>query len=64
LAAELKQSFPGAEVDLIPSSGGVFEVEVDGALVFSKTASRRHAEPGEVVGTIRGAAGSGGGGTA
>jgi selenoprotein W-related protein len=53
LAAELKQAFPDPEVGLIPSSGGVFEVEVDGELVFSKKASRRHAEPGEVVRLIR-----------
>jgi selenoprotein W-related protein len=57
LAAELKQAFPDVEVKLIESSGGVFEVAVDGNLVFSKKATRRHAEPGEVVGLIRGAAG-------
>jgi selenoprotein W-related protein len=57
LAAELKQAFPDPEVRLIPSSGGVFEVNVDGELVFSKKASRRHAEPGEVVRLIREAAG-------
>lgn len=34
---------------LIPSSGGVFDVSVDGKVVFSKKAVRRHAEPGEVV---------------
>jgi selenoprotein W-related protein len=55
LAAELRQAFGDPEVRLIPSSGGVFEVTVDGELVFSKKASRRHAEPGEVVRLIRGA---------
>jgi selenoprotein W-related protein len=44
-------------VRLIPSSGGVFEVKLNGELVFSKKALRRHAEPGEVLGLIRGAAG-------
>lgn len=34
---------------LLKSSGGVFEVTVDGALVFSKKALGRHAEPGEIV---------------
>jgi selT/selW/selH-like putative selenoprotein len=62
LAAELKQSFPDVEVALIPSSGGVFAVEVIGELVFSKKASRRHAEPGDVLGLI-GGAGRGEGGT-
>jgi selenoprotein W-related protein len=55
LAAELRQAFGDPEVRLIPSSGGVFEVTVDGELVFSKKASRRLAEPGEVVRLIRGA---------
>jgi selenoprotein W-related protein len=53
LAAELKQTFPNAEVRLIESSGGVFEVTVDGQLVFSKKTMRRHAEPGEVLKAIQ-----------
>jgi selenoprotein W-related protein len=39
-------------VRLIESSGGLFEVTVDGNLVFSKKAVRRHAEPGEVLKAI------------
>jgi selT/selW/selH-like putative selenoprotein len=53
LAAELKQAYPDAEVRLIESSGGVFEVIADGVLVFSKKALRRHAQPGEVLQAIR-----------
>jgi selT/selW/selH-like putative selenoprotein len=49
----LKQSFPDAEVRLIESSGGLFEVAVDGTLVFSKKTSRRHAEPGEVLKAVQ-----------
>jgi len=52
LAAELKNAFPTVDVRMVPSSGGVFEVTVDGALIFSKRALRRHADPGEVVGLI------------
>jgi selT/selW/selH-like putative selenoprotein len=55
----LKQAFPEAEVRLVESSGGLFEVTVDGKLVFSKKALRRHAEPGEVLKLIGGAAGQG-----
>ncbi len=33
-------------------SGGVFEVTVDGRLIFSKKALGRHAKPGEIVGLI------------
>ena len=36
-------------MDLVRSSGGVFEVTVDSRLVFSKKALGRHAEPGEVL---------------
>jgi selT/selW/selH-like putative selenoprotein len=52
LAAEIKQAFPDAEIRLLESSGGVFEVTVDSRLVFSKKATRRHAQPGEVVQAI------------
>jgi selenoprotein W-related protein len=40
---------PDADIRLVPSSGGVFEVTVDGNLVFSKKALRRHAQPGEIL---------------
>ena len=63
MAAELKQAWPDTDVLLIPSSGGVFEVKVDGELIFSKKALRRHAEPGEVVGLIRARGGGGHGAT-
>jgi selenoprotein W-related protein len=53
LAAELKKAFPEAEVRLVESSGGVFEVSVDGTVVFSKKSVGRHAAPGEVLGLIR-----------
>jgi len=53
LAAELKQNFPDAQVRLVQSSGGLFEVAVDGQLVFSKKATRRHAAPGEVVQAVQ-----------
>lgn len=37
---------------VIPSDGGRFEVSVNGRLVFSKLESKRHAEPGEIIGLI------------
>jgi selenoprotein W-related protein len=49
----LKQAYPEAEARLVQSSGGLFEVTVDGTLVFSKKATRRHAEPGEVLKAIQ-----------
>jgi selenoprotein W-related protein len=38
---------------LIPSKGGVFEVAVDGDLVYSKLETGRHAEYTEVAQPIR-----------
>lgn len=38
---------------LIPSSGGVFEVVVDGDLVYSKKETGEHAEYEQVAGPIR-----------
>lgn len=44
-------------IGLIPSKGGVFEVLVDGDLVYSKKATGVHAGYEEVAGPIRGRAG-------
>jgi selenoprotein W-related protein len=53
MEARIREEFPGAEVELIESSGGVFEVTVDGELVHSKKATGRHAEWEEVRQRIR-----------
>jgi len=47
--AEIRGRYPEAAIDLVESSGGVFEVSVDERLVFSKKELGRHAEPGEVL---------------
>jgi selenoprotein W-related protein len=36
-------------VQLIPSSGGRFEVARDGVNIYSKKKTGRHAQPGEVL---------------
>ncbi len=38
---------------LIPSSGGVFEVTVNHALLFSKNALGRHAQPNEILPLVK-----------
>ena len=38
------------ELVLVSSSGGRFEVSIDGEVVFSKAATKRHAGKGEVAG--------------
>jgi len=53
--AELEKAFPGIETKLVPSSGGIFDVMVDGKMVFSKRAAGRHARPGEIVDLLKGA---------
>lgn len=52
MAAELQKEV-GVAAILHQSSGGVFEVEVDGDLLFSKTKLGRFPEPGEVHGIIQ-----------
>jgi selenoprotein W-related protein len=37
------------ELRLVTGSQGVFDVVVDGAMLYSKKNSGRHAEPGEVL---------------
>jgi selenoprotein W-related protein len=39
-------------IELVPSTGGRFEVTVNETLVFSKAALGRHPEPGEVLGLV------------
>lgn len=42
-----------AELTFVTGSKGVFDVEVDGDLLYSKHATGRHAEPGEVLALFR-----------
>jgi selT/selW/selH-like putative selenoprotein len=48
MEARIREAFPDATVELIESSGGVFEIEKDGELVYSKKRTGRHAEWDEV----------------
>lgn len=44
-------------LELVPSSGGRFEVSLNDRLVFSKAALGRHPEPGEVLSLVEKALG-------
>lgn len=44
MEARIKEAHPDAEVELIESGGGVFEVVRDGELIYSKKRTGRHAE--------------------
>ena len=54
LASELIQQFEAdlEELTLIPSDGGTFEVVVDGTLLYSKLATGRHVQEGEIAGLV------------
>jgi len=43
----------GHSSELIASGGGVFEVTVDGKLIFSKKSLDRFPDDGEVLGLLR-----------
>lgn len=53
MEARIREEFPDAEVELIESGGGVFEVEKDGELIYSKKRTGRHAEWDEVRDRLR-----------
>jgi predicted Rdx family selenoprotein len=42
-----------SSLTLVTGVKGVFDVEVDGEILFSKNATGRHAEPGEVLRCFR-----------
>ncbi len=42
-----------SELLVVTSQGGIFDVEVDGTLIYSKALTSRHANPGEVLGLFR-----------
>jgi predicted Rdx family selenoprotein len=42
-----------AELTLVTGAKGVFDVEVDGELLYSKHAEGRHAQPGEILERFR-----------
>ncbi|MFN8178207.1 MAG: Rdx family protein [bacterium] len=48
LAAAIEKEFQ-VKAQLIPSDGGVFDVTVDGALVYSKDQTGRHIRDNEEV---------------
>jgi selenoprotein W-related protein len=49
LAVAIRERFPNAEIEMIPSGGGRFEVTRDGMPIFQKSKLGRHAQPGEIL---------------
>jgi len=52
LGDELKKEL-NADVELVAGSGGIYEITVDGKMIFSKSQIRRFPEPGEIVALIK-----------
>ncbi len=45
----MRERYPEASIEMIPSSGGRFEVTVDGSPIYEKSRLGRHAKPGEIA---------------
>jgi selenoprotein W-related protein len=54
LSAEIRNGLE-AQVELIRSAGGVFEVKQDGRLIFSKKSLGRFPQEGEILRLLAGA---------
>jgi selT/selW/selH-like putative selenoprotein len=39
-------------INLVKGQSGMFEVSLDGSLIYSKQQTRRHPEPGEILKSI------------
>ena len=48
----MKKEF-GEEVNLIAGGGGIFDVTVDGRMVFSKFKTGRFPEPNEIIDKLK-----------
>ncbi|MBX6332335.1 MAG: Rdx family protein [Gemmatimonadaceae bacterium] len=53
MAAEIRAAYPDAQIEMIPSRGGRFEVTLDGTPIFEKSKLGRHARSGEVLSLIK-----------
>lgn len=54
MAAEIRERYPDADIEMIPSRGGRFEVTLNGNPIFEKSKLGRHPKPGEILNTIAG----------
>ena len=52
MAAEIRKTYPKANVQMIPSGKGRFEVVHNGKAIFEKSKLDRHARPGEILGIL------------
>ncbi len=55
----MRERYPEATIEMIPSGGGRFEVTVDGSPIYEKSRLGRHAKPGEIAQLLAKARGQG-----
>ena len=53
MKAALENAFPGIQVELIESSGGVFDVMQDGKVIYSKKQTGRFPEHEEIINLLK-----------
>ena len=53
MKATLEKEIPGVEIELIQSSGGAFEITVDGNKIFSKLDLGRFPEHTEIIAQLK-----------
>jgi selenoprotein W-related protein len=54
MGEELKKNL-GADIELVAGSNGIFDITVDGRMIFSKFKQGRFPQAGEVISLIQGA---------
>ncbi|MCA9733142.1 MAG: SelT/SelW/SelH family protein [Deferribacteres bacterium] len=52
MKAALEKAFPGVNIDLIASSGGVFEISLNGDLLYSKKQSHVFPEEEMIIDVV------------
>jgi len=52
LAAAIEKNF-NTKAELVPGGGGIFDVEVDGQMLFSKHAESRFPEESEIISALQ-----------
>jgi selenoprotein W-related protein len=50
---EIRMAYENADVIALPSFGGIFDVEVNGKVIFSKKETNRFPNPGEIVDLLK-----------
>lgn len=53
MKAALKKAFPEAEVELIKSKGGAFEIRHEGTLVYSKLETGRFPDTSAIIDALK-----------